>query len=143
MNTLLLLIIATPAIEIFFMIKVGQQVGAFNTVLLIFLTAFVGVYYARIEGLNTLRSGISNLYKNKTPIYEIISGASIALAAALLILPGFITDLFGFSLLFPITRKFLIHILFSKKIKNKEKNIEENILDGEIVEKKEDKENGV
>merc|ERR1712127_837135 len=104
MNTLLLLIIATPAIEIFFMIKVGQQVGAFNTVLLIFLTAFVDVYYARIEGLNTLRSGISNLYKNKTPIYEIISGASIALAAALLILPGFITDLFGFSLLFPITR---------------------------------------
>ena len=108
MNTLLLVIIGIPIIEIFVMIKMGQQIGAINTVLLIFLTATIGIYFVRIQGLNTIKSGFTNLYQNKTPIYEIISGASIAIAAVLLILPGFITDFIGFALLFPFTRKILI-----------------------------------
>ena len=98
------------------MIKIGQQIGAINTVLLIFLTAIIGVYYARIEGLNTIKSGFLNIYQNKVPIYEIISGASIAIAAVLLIIPGFITDCLGFILLFPITRKFLVNTWIKKKI---------------------------
>ena len=105
MNTVLLLIIAVPAIEIFLMIKIGQNIGALNTIALIFLTAFIGIYFAKLEGLNTLRSGINNLYKNKIPIYEMISGASIAFAAVLLIIPGFITDFLVFFYLFLLQEK--------------------------------------
>ena len=108
MNTVLLLIIAIPAVEIFLMIKIGQNIGALSTIGLIFLTAVIGVYFAKLEGLNALRSGINNLYKNKIPIYEMMSGASIAFAALLLIIPGFITDFLGFLLLIPFTIKKII-----------------------------------
>tara|TARA_B100001093_G_scaffold505861_1_gene563861 strand:+ start:3468 stop:3893 length:426 start_codon:yes stop_codon:yes gene_type:complete len=139
MNSLLLIIIGIPAIEILILIKVGEQVGAINTVFLIFLTAFIGIYYARVEGLNTLKSGFTNLYKNKIPIYEMISGASIAIASILLILPGFLTDTIGFFLLFPFTRKILIKNLIKKnKIKQPKNKI---ILDGEIIEKKKNDQN--
>ena len=106
---ILLYLIAAPAIEIYVMIKIGQNIGAFTTISLIFATAFIGIYFAKIEGLNTLRSGVYNLYKNKIPLFEMISGASIALAAILLIIPGFITDFFGFILLFPLTRKLIVN----------------------------------
>ena len=128
MNSLLLVIIGIPVLEIIVMIEIGQEIGAINTVLLIFLTAIIGVYYARIEGLNTIRSGMTSLYQNKAPIYEMISGASIAIAAVLLILPGFITDTLGFLLLFPVTRKFLIKILVKKK-HIKQNNNENNIIE--------------
>ena len=136
MNTVLLFIIAIPALEIFLMIKIGQNIGALNTIGLIFLTAVIGIYFARLEGLNTLRSGINNLYKNKIPIYEMISGASIAFAALLLIIPGFMTDLVGFLLLIPFTRKKIINLLIKKKTKpiNKEKDY----IDGEILERDKD-----
>ena len=114
MNTLLLTIILVPVIEIYLFIKIGSQIGAFNTISLIFITALIGVYYARYEGLNTIRSGFSQLIKNELPAYEIISGAAIAFAALLLILPGFATDLIGFLLIFPLTRK-LIFGKFSLK----------------------------
>ena len=136
MNTVLLFIIAIPALEIFLMIKIGQNIGALNTIGLIFLTAVIGIYFARLEGLNTLRSGINNLYRNKIPIYEMISGASIAFAALLLIIPGFMTDLVGFLLLIPFTRKKIINLLIKKKTKpiNKEKDY----IDGEILERDKD-----
>ena len=134
MNSLLLAIIGIPVLEIIVMIKIGQQIGAINTVLLIFLTAIIGVYYARIEGLNTIRSGIVNLYQNKTPVYEMISGASIAIAAVLLILPGFITDALGFLLLFPITRKLLIGAWIKKKYVKQNNNEENNVIDAEVIE---------
>ena len=118
MNTVLLFLVALPALEIFLMIKVGENIGALNTVLAIFLTAIIGVYFARIEGLNTLRSGIYNLYKDKLPIFEMISGASIAFAALLLMIPGFVTDFFGFLLLIPITRKKIINLFFKQKKTN-------------------------
>ena len=122
MNTVLLFLVALPALEIFLMIKVGENIGALNTVLAIFLTAIIGVYFARIEGLNTLRSGIYNLYKDKLPIFEMISGASIAFAALLLMIPGFVTDFFGFLLLIPITRKKNNKFIFqTKKNQYKEK----------------------
>ena len=107
MNTALLLIIGIPAIEIYLFIKIGSQIGAFNTIILIFLTAIIGVAYAKHEGFNTLKSGISGLMKNEIPIYEIISGAALAFAAILLILPGFATDVLGFLLIFPLSRKFI------------------------------------
>ena len=112
MNTFFLIFIGLPALEIFLMIKIGGKIGAFNTIGLIFLTAFVGLFFARIQGIKTLRSGLINLYQNKTPIYDMMSGASIAFAAILLIIPGFFTDLMGFLLLVPFTRKiiFLIHL---------------------------------
>ena len=135
MNALLLIIIGFPILEILVMIKVGQQVGAINTILLILLTAVVGIYYARIEGLNTIRSGFVNLYKNKIPVYEMISGASIAIAAILLIIPGFVTDIMGFFLLFPFSRKFLV-TTWIRKNKTKNKMRYDNVLDGEIIEKK-------
>tara|TARA_B100000965_G_scaffold387896_1_gene391803 strand:+ start:430 stop:861 length:432 start_codon:yes stop_codon:yes gene_type:complete len=138
MNSLLLVIIGIPVLEIIVMIEIGQEIGAINTVLLIFLTAIIGVYYARIEGLNTIRSGMTSLYQNKAPIYEMISGASIAIAAVLLILPGFITDTLGFLLLFPVTRKFLIKILVKKK-HIKQNNNENNIIEAEIVEEEKEK----
>ncbi len=129
MNTLLLTIILVPIIEIYLFIKIGSQIGAFNTISLIFITAIIGVVYARYEGLNTLKSGLSQLFKNEVPAYEIISGAAIAFAALLLIIPGFATDTIGFLLIFPLTRK-----LFFKKISTKfEKNRKEkkNFIEGE------------
>ena len=137
MNTLLLFLIAIPAIEIFLMIKIGQNIGALSTVGLIFLTAIIGIYYAKIEGLNTLRSGVVNLYKNKIPIYEMISGASIAMAALLLIIPGFMTDTIGFLLLIPFSRKILIKIFLSKQNTDLKNN--KSYIDGEIVDKKDKK----
>ena len=129
MNPILFLIIVIPAIEIYLFIKIGGQIGALTTILLIFSTAVLGIYYAKYEGLNTLKSGFSQLSKNETPAYEVVSGAAIAFAALLLIIPGFATDVFGFLLIFPISRKFIIS-KFSKKFtkKRKEKN---NFIDGE------------
>ena len=138
MNTLLLILIGLPALEIFVMIKIGQNIGALSTVGLIFLTAIVGIYFAKIEGLNTLRSGIYNLYKNKVPLFEIFSGASIAFAALLLIFPGFITDTFGFLLLIPFTRKIIIKYFISRK-NISVKQEAEKYIDGEIIEKDKDK----
>ena len=138
MNSLLLFIVGIPALEIFLIIKVGQNVGAINTILLIFLTAIIGIYYARIEGLNTIRAGFTNLYRNKAPFYEIISGASIAVAACLLILPGFVTDGIGFILLIPFTRKYLINIWLKNNYK-KEKQFDNSTIDGEVIEQKEKK----
>ena len=131
MNTLLLLIIGIPIIEIYLFIKIGSQIGAFNTISLIFLTAIVGVAYARHEGFNTLRSGISGLMKNEIPIYEIISGAALAFAAILLILPGFATDVLGILLVFPLSRKLFIKYFSKNYYKNKKKTEEENFIDGE------------
>ena len=129
MNALLVLIIGIPLIEIYLFIKIGSQIGAFNTISLILLTAFVGIIYARYEGFNTMRSGISQLIKNEMPIYEIISGAAIAFAALLLILPGFATDLIGLVIIFPPTRKLLMNTFskrYSKNIKKK------NFIEGEF-----------
>jgi UPF0716 protein FxsA len=136
MNPFFFIFIGLPAIEIFLMIKIGGKVGAFNTVALIFLTAIIGVYLAKLQGIQTLRSGMVNLYQNKIPIYELISGASIALAALLLIVPGFFTDSVGFLLLIPFTRKILFNIALKKKTKIHKKN--NNTIDGEIIDKKED-----
>ena len=132
MNTILLFLIAVPAVEIFIMIKIGQNIGALSTISLIFITAFIGVFFARIEGLNTIRSGIYNIYKNKVPVFEIISGASIALAAVLLIIPGFLTDFLGFVLLFPPSRKLIINNYLKKKTFSKKNDF----IEGEILEKK-------
>ena len=116
------------------MIKVGTQIGALNTVLLIFLTAILGIYFARVQGLSTIKSGFYNLYQNKIPVYEIISGASIAIASVFLIIPGFVTDSIGFVLLVPFTRKLIINYL----LKNYQpKNQYNNVVDGEIIEEKE------
>ena len=130
MNTLLLTIILVPIIEIYLFIKIGAQIGAFNTISLIFITAIIGVFYARYEGLNTLKSGVSQLFRNEVPSYEIISGAVIAFAALLLIIPGFATDFMGFLFIFPLTRK-LIFGRVSKKFEKKtpEKN---HFIDGEF-----------
>ena len=138
MNSVLLIIIGFPILEIALMIKIGKAFGIINTISLIFLTAFVGIYYARTEGLNTIRSGVLNLYQNKLPFYELISGASIALAAVLLIFPGFISDTIGFLLLFPFTRKLIINIWFKNKYKKNYKQ-DEGIIDAEIIEEKKDK----
>ncbi len=137
MNPFFILFIALPALEIFLFIKIGGQVGALNTVALIFLTAIIGVYFARLQGIQTLKSGMINLYQNKMPIYEIISGASIAVGALLLIIPGFFTDLIGFLLLIPFTRR----IIFSLVLKNKSQtkvNSQDGTIDGEIVDRKKD-----
>ena len=129
MSSILFLIIFIPVIEIYLFIKIGSQIGAITTILLIFSTAILGIYYARYEGLNTLKSGFHQLSRNETPAYEVISGAAIAFAALLLIIPGFATDFFGFLLIFPISRK-LIFNKFSKKInKKKERN---NFIEGEF-----------
>ena len=136
MNTLLLTIILVPIVEIYLFIKIGSNIGAFNTISLIFITAIIGVIYARYEGLNTLKSGFTQLVKNEVPAYEIISGAAIAFASFLLILPGFATDLIGFLLIFPLTRKLIFENL-SKKFqkKNNQKN---NFIDGEFEDIEED-----
>ena len=130
MNSILLIIILIPIIEIYFLIKIGSQIGAITTILLIFATAIIGIYYAKHEGLNTLKAGISQLGKQETPAYEVISGAAIAFAALLLIIPGFATDLLGFFLIFPITRRVILN-KFSKKIFAK-KNTKNNFIDGEF-----------
>ena len=129
MNSVVLAIILIPIIEIYLFIKIGAQIGAVNTILLIFLTAIIGLYYAKYEGANTIKSGFSQLIKNETPAYEIISGAAIAVAAVLLILPGFATDFLGFILIFPITRKLIFGNL-SNKFK-KEDSKRNNFIDGE------------
>jgi len=138
MNSVLIALILVPILEIYLFIKIGGQIGAFNTISLIFITAIIGAIYARYEGLNTLRSGFSQLIKSEAPVYEIISGAAIAFAALLLIVPGFATDLFGFLLIFPITRK-----LFFRKIVNKFKNetkIKKPYIEGEFEDIEEDDE---
>jgi UPF0716 protein FxsA len=122
-------------LEIYLFIKIGSQIGAFNTILLIFVTAFIGIYYAKYEGLNTIRSGFTQIIKNQTPAYEIISGAAIAFAAILLILPGFATDFLGFLLIFPITRKLIFGNISNKFKKNEPKN---NFIDGEYEDIKDD-----
>ncbi len=129
MNTLLLTLILVPIVEIYLFIKIGSQIGAFNTISLIFITAIIGVVYARYEGLNNLRSGFSQLIKKEIPAYEIISGAAIAFAALLLIIPGFATDIFGFILIFPITRKLFLGKL-SKKFETKTQS-KKTYIDGE------------
>ena len=136
MNTLLILIIAIPVIEIYLFIKIGSQIGALTTISLIFFTAFVGVLYARYEGFNTLKSAMSQIIKNELPIYEIVSGAALAFAAFLLILPGFATDTLGLIIIFPPTRKFLLKNVsknYSKKVKEKQ-----NFIDGEAEDIEED-----
>ena len=130
MNPILLSIIIIPVLEIYLFIKIGSQIGAFTTILLIFLTAILGIYYARYEGLNTLRAGFTQLSKQETPAYEIISGATIALAALLLIIPGFATDFLGFLLIFPLSRKLILN-KFSKKFRSKQ-NKKSNFIDGEF-----------
>ena len=130
MSPILFLIIVIPTVEIYLFIKIGGQIGALTTILLIFSTAILGIYYARYEGLNTLKSGFSQLSRNETPAYEVISGAAIAFAALLLIIPGFATDFFGFLLIFPISRKFIFN-KFSKKFPQK-KQERNNFIDGEF-----------
>ena len=129
MNPVLLSIILIPILEIYLFIKIGSQIGAFNTILLVFITAIIGVYYAKYEGLNTIRSGFMQMIKNQVPAYEIISGAAIAFAALLLIIPGFATDFLGFLLIFPITRKLIFGNLSNKFKKNEVKK--NNYIDGE------------
>ena len=129
MNSILLLIILVPIIEIYLFIKIGAQIGAISTILLILSTAIIGIYYAKYEGLNTLKSGFAQLSRNESPTYEMISGAAIAFAALLLIIPGFATDIMGFLIIFPVTRKFIFS-KFSKELKPK-KTEKNNFIDGE------------
>ena len=129
MNSILLSIILIPVIEIYLFIKIGSQIGAITTILLIFTTAIVGIYYARYEGLNTLKAGFSQLSKNESPTYEMMSGAAIAFAALLLIIPGFATDILGFLLIFPVSRKFIFSKFIKKFNHKKEKN---NFIDGDF-----------
>jgi len=130
MNSILLTLILIPVVEIYLLIKIGSQIGAISTIFLIFTTAIVGIYYAKYEGLNTLKSGFFQLSKNKAPTFEMLSGAAIALAALLLIIPGFFTDIIGFLLIFPITRKLLINFLSKKFSHSKSQN--NNFIDGEF-----------
>ena len=139
MNSVLIAIILVPVIEIYLFIKIGSQIGALTTITLIFITALLGIMYARYEGLNTLRSGFTQLIKNELPAYEIISGAAIAFAALLLIIPGFATDIIGFLIIFPFTRKLIFKNLSSKF--QMKKKVDENFIDGEYedIDKKDDK----
>ena len=132
MNSSLLVIILIPVIEIFLFIKIGSQIGAITTILLIFATAMIGVYYAKYEGLNTLKSGFTQISKNIAPTYEMISGAAIAFAALLLIVPGFATDILGFLILFPISRNFFLKKFFDKFKKQESKTKKNNFIDGEF-----------
>ena len=137
MNTFFLFFIGLPALEIFLLIKIGGQVGALNTIALIFLTAIIGIYFAKLQGIKTLKSGMVNLYQNKIPVYEMMSGASIAIAALLLITPGFFTDSIGFLLLIPFTRRIFFKLAFKNKPMTDIKK-ENDTLDGEIIDKKKD-----
>ena len=141
MNPILLSIILIPAIEIYLLIKIGSQIGAIITICLIFMTAIIGIYYAKYEGLNTLKSGFSQISKNETPAYEVISGAAIAFAALLLIIPGFVTDIMGFLLIFPLSRKLIFNKL-SKKFKYKE-NKKKKYIDGEFEDIEDDNDNKI
>ena len=138
MNTFLLLLIGIPILEIYLFIKIGSQIGAFNTISLIFITAFIGVIYARYEGFNTLKSAMSQLVKNELPIYEIISGAALAFAALLLIIPGFATDIFGLLIIFPLTRKLFFKKISTKYSRNNQKK--EDFINGEFEDIDEDDE---
>ena len=138
MNTVLLTIILVPIVEIYLFIKIGSQIGAFNTISLIFITAITGIFYARYEGLNTLKSGISQLINNEIPAYEIISGATITFAAFLLIIPGFATDLIGFLLILPLTRNIIL-LKITKKFKNKSTQ-KKTYIDGEFEDIEDDNE---
>ena len=137
MNPLFLLFIAIPALEVFLFIEIGAQIGAIVTIALIFLTAVIGIYFAKLQGIQTLKSGMVNMYRNKVPVYELISGASIAIAALLLIFPGFFTDFIGFLLLVPLTRKILFSFAFRNKTKREKQN-QNKTIDGEIIDNKED-----
>ena len=137
MNSFFLFIIGLPVLEIFIMIKMGAKIGALNTIALIFLTAIIGVYFARLQGLQTLKSGMISLYQNKMPVYELLSGASIGVAALLLIIPGFFTDFIGFLFLIPFARNIIFSIAFRNK-KEVNKNNEDEAIDGEIVDKKDE-----
>ena len=137
MNSFFLILIGLPALEIFLLIKIGSVVGALNTLALIFLTAIIGVYFAKIQGIKTIRSGMTNLYQNRLPVYEMLSGASIAIAAILLIIPGFFTDLMGFLILIPFTRKIIFSIALKNKNKTKQ-NYKSDAIDGEIIDKKDE-----
>ena len=137
MNPFFLLFIGLPALEIFLLIKIGGKVGALNTVALIFLTAIIGIYFAKLQGIQTLKSGMVNLYQNKMPVYEMMSGASIAIAALLLIIPGFLTDLIGFLLLIPFTRKIFFKLAFKNKPMTDIKK-QDDAIDGEIIDNKKD-----
>ena len=133
MNTVILFIVCIPLIEVYLMIKVGGMIGAFNTIFLIFFTAITGIYFARLAGLGEIRSGFNQLIKKKIPIYEIISGATLAFAALLLIIPGFLTDLIGLLLIIPVTRKYFI-LSMTYKYKNKKANNNENTIEGSVDE---------
>ena len=137
MNPFFLLFIGLPALEIFLLIKIGGQVGALNTLALIFLTAIIGIYFAKLQGIKTLKSGMVNLYQNKIPVYEMMSGASIAIAALLLITPGFFTDSIGFLLLIPFTRRILFKLAFKNKPMTDIKK-ENDTIDGEVIDNKKD-----
>ena len=137
MNPFFLLFIGLPALEIFLLIKIGGQVGALNTVVLIFLTAIIGIYFAKLQGVKTLKSGMVNLYQNKMPIYEMMSGASIAIAALLLITPGFFTDSIGFLLLIPFTRRIFFKLAFKNKPMTDVKK-DNDTIDGEVIDNKKD-----
>jgi len=137
MNPFFLLFIGLPALEIFLLIKIGGKIGALSTVALIFLTAIIGIYFAKLQGIKTLKSGMVNLYQNKTPVYEMMSGASIAIAALLLIIPGFFSDLIGFLLLIPFTRKIFFKLAFKNKPMTDIKE-ENDTIDGEVIDNKKD-----
>jgi UPF0716 protein FxsA len=141
MNPILLSIILIPAVEIFLFIKIGSQIGAVTTILLIFSTAIVGVYYAKYEGLNTLKSGFEQISKNQAPTYEMLSGAAIAFAALLLIIPGFATDIIGFLMIFPVSRKFLLEKIFIKFKNKKAETEKKNFIEGDFedIEEEDDK----
>ena len=132
MNSILFSIILVPVVEIYLLIKIGSKIGALSTILLIFSTAIVGVYYAKYEGLNTLKSGFVQLSKNQTPTYEVLSGAAIAFAALLLIVPGFLTDILGFFLIFPLSRKFFFNKLKSRISKKNHSTDKNNFIDGDF-----------
>ena len=136
MNTVLLLIILIPILEIYLFIKIGSEIGAFTTISLIFFTAIIGVYYVRYEGLNTLKSGVTQLYKNQMPLFELMSGAALAISAILLILPGFATDILGFLIIFPFTRRLIFKLVTKKeKIKKDEVHIKDDLIEGEFEDK--------
>ena len=141
MNPILLSIILIPAVEIFLLIKIGSQIGAVTTILLIFTTAIVGIYYAKYESLNTLKSGFEQIKKNKAPTYEMLSGAAIAFAALLLIIPGFATDIIGFLMIFPVSRKFLLEKIFIRFKNKKTETEKKNFIEGDFedIEEEDDK----
>ena len=141
MNPIFLSIILVPVVEIFLLIKIGSQIGAITTILLIFTTAIVGIYYAKYESLNTLKSGFEQIKKNKAPTYEMLSGAAIAFAALLLIIPGFATDIIGFFIIFPVSRKFLLEKIFVKFKNKKDETEKNNFIEGDFedIEEEDDK----